>query len=163
MRTWQILKWSSTVLAMVGAIAALIFTLNWRGGEEGFPKLDVANRALVSRGKAVYASQCAACHGVNLEGQPEWRTRRPNGRLPAPPHDASGHTWHHPDQVLFAITKDGLVPGVTAPTGYESDMPAFKATLSDADIAAVLAYIKSSWPAELRAAQQEVTKEYRNR
>jgi len=83
--------------------------------------------------------------------------------LPAPPHDATGHTWHHPDQVLFSITKDGLVPGVTAPTGYESDMPAFKSILSDADITAVLAYIKSTWPAELRAAQQEATREYQRR
>ncbi len=159
MRAWQILKWSSTALATVGVIAAMMFTLDWRGGGEGFPKLDAGDRALVSRGKAVYASHCAACHGTNLEGQPDWRNRRPNGRLPAPPHDATGHTWHHPDQVLFSITKDGLVPGVTAPAGYESDMPAFKSILSDADIAAVLAYIKSTWPAGLRGAQQAATSE----
>ncbi|WP_039009241.1 c-type cytochrome [Cupriavidus sp. IDO] len=151
------------MLATVGVIAALISTLNWRGGGEGFPKLDAEDRALVSRGKAIYASHCAACHGAHLEGQPDWRNRRPNGRLPAPPQDATGHAWHHPDQVLFSITKDGLVPGVSAPAGYESDMPAFKSVLSDAEIASVLAYIKSTWPAELQAAQQEVTREYQNR
>jgi len=159
MSTWQILKWTSTVLAIVGVGAAVMFTLKWTGGD-ALPKLDAGDRALVSRGKVIYASHCAACHGQNLEGQPDWRNRKPNGRLPAPPHDASGHTWHHPDQVLFAITKDGLVPGVTAPVGYESDMPAFKGTLWDADIAAVLAYIKSTWPANLQAAQQEATREY---
>ncbi|MNN86765.1 hypothetical protein D3C81_2042200 [compost metagenome] len=80
--------------------------------------------------------------------------------MPAPPHDASGHTWHHPDAVLFAITKNGLVPGVTAPAGYVSDMPAFGPSPSDEDIIAVLAYIKSTWPQKMAAAQQEVTEQY---
>lgn len=80
-RVWQILRWTSTVLATVRVIAALISTLNWTDGGEGFPKLDAGDRALVSRGKAVYASHRAACHGANLEGQPNWRNRRPNGYL----------------------------------------------------------------------------------
>ena len=64
--------------------------------------------------------------------------------MPAPPHDESGHTWHHADGVLFAITKRGLVPP-HAPVGYESDMPAFGGKLSDEEIWAVLAFIKSHW------------------
>jgi mono/diheme cytochrome c family protein len=64
--------------------------------------------------------------------------------MPAPPHDESGHTWHHPPQVLFGITKFGFVPPF-APAGYESDMPAFAGTLSDDEIRAVLAYIESHW------------------
>lgn len=79
--------------------------------------------------------------------------------MPAPPHDASGHTWHHPDSVLFGITKHGLVPGKYAPPKYESDMPAFGGPLSDEEIWAVLAYIKSSWPAGIRKAQLEMTRE----
>lgn len=69
----------------------------------------VANReaAQVDTGRRLYAAHCAACHGANLEGQANWRTRLANGRLPAPPHDASGHTWHHSDQVLLDITKKG--------------------------------------------------------
>ncbi|WP_170942271.1 c-type cytochrome, partial [Noviherbaspirillum denitrificans] len=78
-------------------------------------------------------------------------------RLPAPPHDETGHTWHHPDSVLFDIVKNGLVPGRTAPDGYQSDMPAYGTTLSDADITAVLAYIKSTWPSEPLALQKEMT------
>ena len=64
--------------------------------------------------------------------------------MPAPPHDESGHTWHHPDHVLFGITKRGLVPPY-APAGYKSDMPAFADQLSDDEIWAVLAYIKGHW------------------
>ncbi len=115
------------------------------------------NAAQVSRGKSVYAQHCTSCHGALLEGQPNWREKLPSGRMPAPPHDASGHTWHHPDSVLFGITKQGLVPGKYAPPGYQSDMPAFAGTLSDEEIWAVLAYIKSSWPPEIRKAQREVT------
>lgn len=64
--------------------------------------------------------------------------------MPAPPHDDAGHTWHHPERALFGITKYGMVPPY-APPGYQSDMPAFQAVLSDEDIRAVLAYIKSHW------------------
>ena len=98
----------------------------------------------VAVGARVYAQHCAVCHGAKLEGQPNWRRALPNGRMPAPPHDESGHTWHHPDSVLFGITKLGLVPPY-APKGYESDMPAFAGRLSDDEIWAVLAYIKSHW------------------
>jgi mono/diheme cytochrome c family protein len=106
-------------------------------------------------GEKVYAQHCAACHGATLEGQPNWRKRLPNGRLPAPPHDDSGHTWHHSDEVLFGITKHGLVPPY-APKGYESDMPGFGATLSDREIRAVLAFIESRWSPEVREARAKL-------
>jgi MFS family permease len=77
--------------------------------------------------------------------------------MPAPPHDATGHTWHHTDSMLFSITKYGLLPGKYAPPDYRSDMPAFIGTLSDEEIWAVLAYIKSFWPQELRKAQRDLT------
>src|SRR5258706_13441387 len=83
----------------------------------------------------------AACHGAKLEGQPDWRRRLSNGRMPAPPHDDSGHTWHHPDAVLFGITKKGAVPPY-APAGYESHMPAFAGKLSADWVWPGLAYIK---------------------
>jgi len=95
-------------------------------------------------GARLYAQHCGACHGMKLEGQPNWKQRLPNSRLPAPPHDESGHTWHHPDEVLFAITKHGLVPPY-APPGYASDMPAFAGTLTDREIRDVLAFIASRW------------------
>jgi mono/diheme cytochrome c family protein len=111
----------------------------------------------LAQGEKLYAQQCASCHGANLEGQPDWRKRLPNGRFPAPPHDASGHTWHHPDEVLFGITKHGLVPPY-APAGYESDMPAFGGKLSDQEIRAVLAYIESRWPPEVLKRRAEMLK-----
>ena len=41
--------------------------------------------------------------------------------------------------------------------GYQSDMPGFGDTYSDAEIRDVLAYIKSQWPEEQRAVQAEIT------
>jgi mono/diheme cytochrome c family protein len=117
----------------------------------------------IARGAAKYARHCASCHGAKLEGQPEWRRRLPSGRLPAPPHDESGHTWHHPDDALFAITKLGLVPPY-APKDYASDMPAYAGKLSDGEIWAVLAFIKSNWKSsEIRAARAQMTRERRAR
>jgi hypothetical protein len=92
------------------------------------------------------------------EGQPDWRRRQANGRLPAPPHDESGHTWHHPDHVLFGITQKGLVPP-HSPGDYESDMPAFGGKLTDEEIWAVLAYIKSYWTSrDVLDARAEMTR-----
>lgn len=116
-----------------------------------------ADEGRITLGKTVYAANCAACHGANLEGQANWRERLANGRLPAPPHDKTGHTWHHPDRLLIDMVKNGLVPGRTAPPGYESDMPAYAGILTDEEIIAVIAYIKSTWPPKVLQAQKEVT------
>ncbi|HJS36592.1 MAG TPA: c-type cytochrome [Burkholderiales bacterium] len=121
------------------------------------PRADPGDAARVALGERVYAQHCAACHGPKLEGQPDWRKRLANGRLPAPPHDETGHTWHHADRVLFGITRNGLVPP-NAPAGYQSDMPAFAGKLSDDEIWAVLAYIKSRWSApEVREARAQMS------
>ena len=117
---------------------------------------DSADAGLVTLGREIYAGNCAECHGGNLEGQPNWRFRLPGGALPAPPHDATGHTWHHPDRLLFAITKCG--GGHAAPKNFISAMPGFGDTLSDREILASLAYIKSRWPAPIRRRQDRASK-----
>ncbi len=123
---------------------------------------DPHDAAQVASGLKIYEERCAMCHGRNLEGQPNWRTRLATGRMPAPPHDDSGHTWHHPDDVLFGITKFGLTPPY-APAGYASDMPAFRETLSDQQVWDVLAYIKSRWSPRAQEAQARFTREARTK
>jgi mono/diheme cytochrome c family protein len=120
------------------------------------PKATTKDAERIARGLAVYQERCALCHGANLEGQPNWRVRLPDGKLPAPPHDASGHTWHHSDRQLFEITKYGIQR--FAPPEYSSDMPAFQNLLTDDDIKAVLAFLKSRWPERERAYQEEITR-----
>ena len=117
-------------------------------------RLNSDDPALVSVGKAVYAGYCVACHGAQLEGQPDWRRPGPDGRLPAPPHDESGHTWHHPDDYLIHVVIEGIVAGVDRPPDYQGNMPAFGSVLSKADAVAVLSYIKSTWTPDYRAWQE---------
>lgn len=114
---------------------------------------DPADAEQVAVGQQVYASFCAGCHGSNLEGQPNWKTRLPLGNFPAPPQDATGHTWHHADQWLFEIVKYG--GRYHAPPRYRSAMPAYQDMLSDTEIWAVLAFIKSRWPASTRKQQEQ--------
>lgn len=122
--------------ASLGLIIIGLGLLAWFGRPE-------SERSQIALGRRVYAEHCASCHGAKLEGQPNWQDPLPSGRMPAPPHDASGHTWHHSDAELFTITKKGIGAVVAA---YESDMPAFEGILSDEEIRAVLAFIKSTWP-----------------
>lgn len=142
------------LVIIVGVVLVLLatFALLWPGLRPGPPPgitLEPDDPALVAEGKRIYEAECAVCHGAELEGQPDWRTRRPDGMLPAPPHDPTGHTWHHPDPVLFALTKYGPAKVIGDPA-YKSEMPAYDEVLSDDEIIAVLSYIKSTWPAPIR-------------
>lgn len=119
----------------------------------GVDPQDAADR--LAEGRKLYLENCAACHGEALQGQPDWRNRLANGRMPAPPHDETGHTWHHSDQQLFRITHDGVAQIVGG--GYESDMPGFADVLTDDEIWAVLDYIKSTWPERERGYQAEIS------
>ncbi|MGB0749413.1 MAG: c-type cytochrome [Magnetospiraceae bacterium] len=122
-------------------------------GENAVAGADPTDAQAVALGQRVYAENCAACHGENLQGEPDWRSRDAEGYLPAPPHDPTGHTWHHDDQLLFQITKQGTQ--AIAGGDYKTRMDGFGDRLSDAEIWAVLAYIKSTWPAEVLARQEE--------
>lgn len=138
---------------LVLAVAAVGVSGLWRPSQEGTANPEDAQQVVL--GEQVYREHCASCHGANLQGQPDWRQRGPDGRLPAPPHDETGHTWHHPDDVLFRITKQGVSAMVP---DYESDMPAYADILTDAEIWAVLAYIKSRWPQPIQDRQAEINR-----
>jgi len=78
--------------------------------------------------------------------------------MPAPPHDETGHTWHHPDTQLFVMTKYGLAALIG--DGYESDMPGFEDILTDDEILSVLAFIKSTWPPQIKDHHDRVNADY---
>ncbi|MHB1103748.1 MAG: c-type cytochrome [Devosia sp.] len=136
--------WAMLLAAEATALASAVYFLFVATAQQADPA--------TAESRQLYGENCARCHGANLEGQPDWMRRLPNGRLPAPPHDGSGHTWHHSDKQLFTIAKFGLQ--AIAP-GYESDMPAYESVLSDEEITLILGYIKSTWPERARAYQEE--------
>ena len=136
-------------VAAAAGLALFVFGAQSRRADPGDPRL-------VALGHAVYVDHCAECHGRKLEGEPDWRIAKADGTLPAPPHDATGHTWHHSDDVLFRYTKEG--GAAVAPPGFKSGMPAFADVLSDEQIRAVLAYIKSQWPEAIRQRQARMNR-----
>ena len=110
-----------------------------------------------SVGERVYVQQCASCHGVNLEGQPDWKIQNEDGSFRAPPHDDSGHTWHHGDPTLLEAIRLGGARFKDLNIGGTSNMPAYGEILRDEEITAVLAYIKSNWTQENQGWQEEAT------
>lgn len=143
---------SFAALVLIGSVA---WTTVSSGMAEEPAHLD---SEVVAMGKAVYAAQCSACHGDDLEGQPDWKVRDADGYLPAPPHDQTGHTWHHPTAQLFEITKYGTEAVVGG--GYRSNMAGYDGILSDDEILAVLAYIKSTWPRHIIEQHDEIDAAY---
>jgi len=143
------------ILALAGLLLGVgALGLLWPQGD-GAAVPGAASGVSLAEGARLYGNACASCHGANLEGQASWRQRDPDGYLPAPPHDASGHTWHHPDPQLFAIAKRGteaLVGG-----GYKSNMRGFADEFSDEEIWGILAYIRSRWPENIQRRQKEIT------
>ncbi len=150
---------SQRVLIVVFVIVALLALIVFIVRSDDRPPIanvtgaDPTNMELVAMGQQVYATRCAGCHGANLEGEPDWPQRRSNGVMPASPLDASGQAWRHDDQWLFRTVKQG--GQATAPPGYTSYMPAFGDGLTDEQIWAVLAYIKSTWPRHIQATQPQ--------
>lgn len=146
------------LFAVAGAIGAMTY-LFWpmHTSTTAAPlaiELRPDDAAFVAMGEDIYEQYCASCHGANLEGQFNWQRRNADGRLPAPPHNAFGHTWHHPDEALFQLTKYG--PAALIGQGYESDMPGYEGTLTDEEILAVLSYIKSQWPVQIRDQHDQI-------
>jgi mono/diheme cytochrome c family protein len=132
----------------VAAVVAASFGNLFAAKSREFALLPNDARVL-ALGQKVYQTHCAACHGAKLEGQPDWRSRNADGLLPAPPHDQSGHTWHHPDELLFRITKYGVAKAGNL-KDYTSAMPVYEGVLSDEEILASLSWIKAQWPPSVR-------------
>lgn len=105
----------------------------------------------LAQGESLYTQYCAECHGASLQGAANWKQRLPDGSLPPPPHDSSGHTWHHPDSLLVSIIATGGDPA------DNSKMPAFEGKLLDEQIMAILEFIKSKWGSREREFQWWIT------
>lgn len=147
----------TAIIAGGGAVlfGAALYAITTMSMDAGRIILRDTDPETIALGAAVYQANCATCHGANLEGQPDWRVAGDDGRLPAPPHDATGHTWHHDGDTLFRLTKYGLADLIDDPN-YASNMPIYDGLLTDDEIITVLSYIKSTWPDEIRAGHTEM-------
>lgn len=109
------------VLAIGGMLAA---TTLWTDRAEGRAGPDPDVLAL---GETLYAQSCASCHGPVGEGFAQ-------AGVPAPPLDGSAHSWHHADDQILGLIRDG-----------GSIMPAVGRDWSDAQRTAVLTFVKTRW------------------
>ena len=150
------MSWAPKTLAAVAALLVVVtaFILFFPDRQAG-ALLKPNDAVVVARGKEIYAANCASCHGADLKGEPNWR--RPNADLtmPAPPHDETGHTWHHSDKTLFELTKYGL-GDITNNANYKTNMPIYDGVLTDQEIVAVLSFIKSRWPENIQRVHDEL-------
>jgi mono/diheme cytochrome c family protein len=154
------MKTSGTTALVLAAGAAIVVVVGVGYMSVFYSKssgnMDSDSAIMVAEGKVLYTENCAACHGANLKGQPNWQQRKADGTFPPPPQDETGHSWHHPDKVLFNIVKLG--GKAVAPPGFKSAMPSFADKLSDKQIWETLSYIKSRWPKTIRIRQERINK-----
>ena len=137
-----------TIIFFVFSLLLILFFYANYMNKDNEIRLMPNNLSLVTLGQNLYSENCASCHGAHLEGQNNWQNRDDEGYLPAPPHDETGHTWHHPDEYLFLMTKYGIEKIIGKK--YLNNMPAYENILSDKEIIAVLSFIKSTWPSQIQ-------------
>ncbi len=95
----------------------------------------MANGAAASDGATVYQTNCSSCHQAS--GQGLAGTFPPLAGNPVVTGSAAP---------VIHIVKDGLTGQISVKGGtYTGQMPAWGQTLSNADIAAVLTYVRSAW------------------
>lgn len=97
----------------------------------------VASSAVASTadGAKVYDTNCSSCHGANGQGSPG--AFPPLALNPVVTGDATK---------VVHIVKYGLTGSITiAHSTYNGTMPAWGPNLSNADIAAAITFVRSSW------------------
>ena len=113
------------------------------------------NPQQLSRGAALFKTNCADCHGEQGQGTVNWQKRGKDGKFPPPPLNGLGHTWHHPTAVLKYTINNG-----TGKIG--GNMPAFANKLSDAQIDDILIFIQEKWPEPIYEAWYRTDERARN-
>lgn len=129
------------LLTLVTSASFFMITACAGGGGAEYPI--VMSDLLVDDGRVVYEANCVTCHG-DANTSPPFAL--------APPHTVEGHTWEHSDRPLVDLVLNGATMAQT--------MPTFRDTLSEDEVRAAIAYIKSFWPAELIEQQIEKSAEY---
>ena len=102
-------------------------------------------------GLALFAQHCAACHGAQAQGAPNWHQRKPDGRFPPPPLNGSAHMWHHPLGELYTTVMHG-----------QGNMPGFSGRLNKGEVLAIIAWLQSLWPDEIYRAWQRMDRQARS-
>ena len=148
---------STVAIAILACLTSIVITPTIAYSKPDI-SLPYKDKAAIKLGQTIYKNKRASCHGISLEGQIGWQTEIVDGRRLAPPHDETGHTWHHPAELLYNMTKYGFEEMLGKK--YPNNMPVYKDILSDGELLAVLGYIKSTWPENIKAIHNEINQRY---
>lgn len=134
-------------------IAMLAVTLLVACGAPGQDDATVPGRwytqTQVASGQAIYADNCAVCHGDDGSATADWRIPGADGSYPPPPLNGTAHTWHHSlEQLDNSIANGGIQFGGV--------MPGFAATLNENQRLSVIAHIQSLWPDAIYSKWEEI-------
>lgn len=123
---WRSASGRTTLIAVaiVGIVVAA--SVAARSGDSA-STTPVVDQEVLDAGGTLYAETCATCHGDDGEGFAR-------SAVPAPPLDGSAHSWHHSDEQIVSLLRTG-----------GTQMPAVASDWPDADVEAVLAYVKNWW------------------
>jgi len=91
-------RWLALIIALIAGVLGLLSLAVFRPDSQvvingtAVPPVPTLDSDRVAQGKVLYEQTCASCHSANLEGMPDWKKTLPDGSLPPPPHDSTGHT-----------------------------------------------------------------------
>lgn len=101
--------------------------------------------ASLARGANHFAERCAACHGPEGQGHPDWQRPSDGQFAAAPPLNGSGNDWKRTRAELAAVIKNG----VRRKGDKAVIMPSMQGKLSERDIEDLLNWMQSLWSAEV--------------
>ncbi len=97
----------------------------------------------IARGAAVFQQRCAECHGPGGQGHPDWRPKRDDKLVVAPPLNGSGPAARRKKAELKKIITEGVsLGGIPV-------MPKWNGRLNESDIDDVITWFQALWPPEV--------------
>ncbi len=138
---------------LIGAIVAIVITgvvmLIEKKLASTATDARVDRPAQVALGRTLYRVHCSYCHGTDREGHEDWRPGTPMTAGISPALDERSPIVDRADRQIFEWIKYGGQPFL--PAGARSQMPAFEFNLTEAQIWAIVAYLKNRWPEDVLA------------
>lgn len=119
----------------IRAMAVFLKNLTPVGTDNDPREVVVAPAPVLDRGAKVYEQNCAKCHGEQGQGVPGAYPPLAGNRAVTLPVTSN----------LVQVVLNGGFPPATRGHPRPFGMPPFATTLSDADVAAVLTYVRASW------------------
>lgn len=133
------------------AVATYLLALPPRPSAEAADPPKAGTADVIDRGRALYARRCAACHGREGEGR--------DGVYPALAGNVSVLEPSGIDATRVVLL-GGFAPTTAAhPRPYS--MPPFAQSLNDAEVAAVVSYIRQAWGNRADAVPERMVGRYR--